>query len=137
MWGLLRKPTIPALKEGGEAPSPWLGAWEGKKHRRPCRRFFPVKGGLHDARKKMRTQKPAYSKIVLTALDARIKQHSAILAGLQGGAGGQTIYAIPVDQVFRWAQTNRKTIQAIGNAKSDTLAAIRRLASDITGGTNG
>ena len=88
---------------------------------------------LLDARKKMRTQKPAYSKIVLTAVDARIKQHGAILAGLQGGEGGQTIYAIPVDQVFRRAQTNRKTIQAIGNAKSDTVEAIRRIASDIRG----
>jgi cellulose biosynthesis protein BcsQ len=40
---------------------------------------------LLDAKKKMRTQKPAYSKIVLTAVDARIKRHGAILAGLQGG----------------------------------------------------
>jgi chromosome partitioning protein len=86
---------------------------------------------LTDARRKMHTQKPAYSKIVVTALDNRIKQHGAILAGLKANTSGQSIYAIPVDQVFRRAQTAQKTIQATGDAKPETLAEIIRLANDV------
>lgn len=90
-----------------------------------------------DARQKMHTQKPAYSKIVVTALDNRIKQHGTILAGLKANTSGQSIYAVPVDQVFRRAQTARKTIQAIGDAKPETLAEIAPLTDAIAEVNNG
>jgi chromosome partitioning protein len=90
---------------------------------------------LAEARKDMHTRNPLYSKIVVTAVDNRIKQHALILNGLKQGK--QTIYAIPVDQVFRRAQTNRQTIQAIGGAKAETTEAIQRLTKDITGETGG
>jgi chromosome partitioning protein len=86
---------------------------------------------LLDSRKKLHTQKPAYSKIVVSAVDNRIKQHGAILQALKGKEGSPAVYQIPVDQVFRRAQTNRKTAQAIGDAKAETLAAIKTLANDI------
>jgi chromosome partitioning protein len=92
---------------------------------------------LKDARQKMHTRKPAYSKIIISALDNRIKQHGAILESLQTGTRTGSVYPIPVDQVFRRAQTARKTIQAAGGAKPETLVAIRRIARDLIGGTNG
>jgi chromosome partitioning protein len=91
-----------------------------------------------DARQKMHTQNPAYSKIVIAAVDNRIKQHGAIVADIQskGKDKGLSIYSIPVDQVYRRAQTARQTIQAIGDAKPETMNELRRLAVDI-GGNNG
>jgi cellulose biosynthesis protein BcsQ len=86
-----------------------------------------------DAREKMHTKNPAYSKIVICAIDNRIKQHGAILENIRANGSGLSVYAIPVDQVFRRAQTIRKTIQAIGGAKIETLDAIRRIAADIGG----
>jgi chromosome partitioning protein len=89
-----------------------------------------------DARQKMHTQNPAYSKIVICAIDNRIKQHGAILESIRANGNGLTVYPVPVDQVFRRAQTVRKTVQAIGGAKPETLEAIRRIAADA-GGENG
>jgi chromosome partitioning protein len=86
-----------------------------------------------DARQKMHTRNPAYSKIVICAIDNRIKQHGEILENIRANGNGLTVYPIPVDQVFRRAQTVRKTIQAIGGAKPETLEAIRRIARDVGG----
>jgi chromosome partitioning protein len=90
---------------------------------------------LIDARQKMHTQKPAYSKIVVMAVDNRIKQHGVILDGLKNSK--RSVYTVPVDQVFRRAQTNRMTMQTAGGAKPETLAAIRAIAADVIGGGNG
>ncbi|GHT35934.1 hypothetical protein AGMMS49592_6250 [Endomicrobiia bacterium] len=87
-----------------------------------------------DARQKMHTNKPLYSKIVITAVDNRIKQHSQIVSDMKDKAKGLKLYLIPVDQVFRIAQTTHQTIQATGNAKAQTLEAIKLLARDINGG---
>jgi chromosome partitioning protein len=84
-----------------------------------------------DARQRMHTQNPSYSKIVICAIDNRIKQHGAILESIRAGGNGLSVYPIPVDQVFRRAQTVRKTIQALGGAKPETLDVIRRIAADI------
>jgi chromosome partitioning protein len=92
---------------------------------------------LLDARRKLHTTKPMYSKITVMALDGRIRQHGEILAGLRTAGGGQTLYSVPVDQVFRRAQTARRTIQALGGAKTETLETIRRLAADVAGGEHG
>lgn len=87
-----------------------------------------------DARQKMHTSKPVYSKIVITAVDNRIKQHSQIINDMKDKALGLKLYLIPVDQVYRRAQTEHKTIQAMGDAKGETLEVMQALAKDIYGG---
>lgn len=85
---------------------------------------------LEDARRKLHSQKPAYAKIVISALDNRIKQHGSILESMQ--ETGFSVYTIPVDQVFRRAQTAHKPIQSRDmDAKPETLNAIRNIAADI------
>ncbi|GHT65260.1 hypothetical protein AGMMS50222_04760 [Endomicrobiia bacterium] len=85
-----------------------------------------------DARQKMHTDKPLYSKIVINALDNRIKQHSQIVSDMKDKAKGLKLYLIPVDQVFRRSQTTHQTIQSTGNAKAETLETIKILARDLT-----
>jgi chromosome partitioning protein len=86
---------------------------------------------LADLRVRMHTQKPAYKRTVISAIDGRIKQHGEIIETITDGAGTQRIYTIPVDQVFRRAQTVHKTIQDVGDAKRETLAALETLAEDL------
>jgi cellulose biosynthesis protein BcsQ len=56
----------------------------------------------------------------------------AKLAKIKGTAK-QTIYTIPIDQVFFRAQNKSKTIQTM-DAKPETLNEISRLANNIRGG---
>jgi chromosome partitioning protein len=86
---------------------------------------------LADLRARLHTRKPAYTRTVISAVDGRIKQHRDIIETIRGGAGTQHIYTIPVDQVFRRAQTIHKTIQATGDAKRETLSAVASLAKDV------
>lgn len=83
---------------------------------------------LEDARRKMHSSKPAYSKIVLSAVDNRIRQHRTILETIK--ETGLAVYAVPVDQVFRRAQTAHKPIQDM-DPKPETLRAVRALAADL------
>jgi chromosome partitioning protein len=85
---------------------------------------------LASLRSNMETDKPAYKRIIVSALDCRIKQHREIFQSIGKSAKGFHIYCFPVDQVFRRAQTAGKVIQEM-DAKKDTLAEINRLALDI------
>jgi chromosome partitioning protein len=71
----------------------------------------------------------AYNRLIFNAVDNRIKQHSEITQSITASAK-QKIYMIPVDQVFRRAQTACKSIQTL-DAKKETIAEINRLANDI------
>jgi chromosome partitioning protein len=86
---------------------------------------------LSDLRKKMRSVKPDYKRIIITAIDNRIKQHGEIQKDIMDNIRGLHIYCLPVDQVFQRAQTLRLTIQDVGNGKKETLDEIKRLAKDI------
>jgi chromosome partitioning protein len=70
-----------------------------------------------------------YKRLVINAVDNRIKQHSEIINKVKA-ASQQAIYLLPVDQVFRRAQTTCKMIQTL-DAKKETLAEITRLANDV------
>jgi chromosome partitioning protein len=72
-----------------------------------------------------------YKRLVINGLDGRIKRHASILAKIKGTAK-QTIYTIPIDQVFFRAQNESKTIQTM-DAKPETLNEISRLANNIRG----
>jgi chromosome partitioning protein len=83
------------------------------------------------------TTKPAYRRIVINAIDKRIAKHTETLNDIRAQGAGFVVYAIPVDPVFRKAQTAGLTIQELNSAKKETLAELNRLAYDIIGGTNG
>jgi chromosome partitioning protein len=85
------------------------------------------------------TTKPAYRRIVINAIDKRIPKHTETLIDIQAQGGGFVIYAIPVDPVFRKAQTAGLTIQELNGAKKETMSELNRLAADLAqeGGTNG
>lgn len=72
-----------------------------------------------------------YKRLIINALDGRIKRHAEILAKIKAGAK-QTIYTLPIDQVFFRAQNQSKMIQTM-DAKPETLAEISRLAADMRG----
>ena len=72
-----------------------------------------------------------YKRLIVNGLDGRIKRHTEILAKIKAEAK-QTIYTLPIDQVFFRAQSQSKMIQAM-DAKPETLAEISRLATDIRG----
>jgi len=72
-----------------------------------------------------------YKRLIVNAMDGRIKRHAEILAKIKEGAK-QTIYTLPIDQVFFRAQNQSKMIQTM-DAKPETLAEISRLAADIRG----
>jgi chromosome partitioning protein len=70
-----------------------------------------------------------YSRLVINALDGRIKRHAEILEKIKSGAK-QTVYTLPIDQVFFRAQNQSRMIQAM-DAKPETLTEINRIATDI------
>jgi chromosome partitioning protein len=70
-----------------------------------------------------------YKRIVVNGIDGRIKRHAEIIAKIKT-VMKQTIYTLPIDQVFFRAQTASRTIQAM-DAKPETLNEIARLANDI------
>ena len=72
-----------------------------------------------------------YKRLVVNALDGRIKRHTEILGKIKADTK-QMVYTLPVDQVFFRAQNQSRIIQTM-DAKPETLAEIRRLAADIRG----
>jgi len=72
-----------------------------------------------------------YKRLIINALDGRIKRHAEILAKIKASAK-QAIYTLPIDQVFFRAQNQSKMIQTM-DAKPETLAEISRLAADMRG----
>jgi chromosome partitioning protein len=83
------------------------------------------------------TTKPAYRRIVVNAIDRRIPKHNETLTDIRAQGAGFVVYAIPVDPVFRKAQTAGLTIQELAGAKKETMSELNRLANDLTEGTNG
>jgi chromosome partitioning protein len=71
-----------------------------------------------------------YKRIVINGIDGRIKRHAVITEKVRAQMK-QTIYTIPIDQVFFRAQTASRTIQTM-DAKPETLKEIERLAADIS-----
>ncbi|MDR3343962.1 MAG: ParA family protein [Treponema sp.] len=86
---------------------------------------------LKQVREDMDTEKPAYKRIIVNAIDGRIPKHEKILDEIKTSAPDFHIYAIPVDPVFRKAQTAGLAIQELNGAKPDTKSEIHRLAEDI------
>jgi len=72
-----------------------------------------------------------YKRLIVNAMDGRIKRHAEILAKIKQDAK-QTIYTLPIDQVFFRAQNQSKMIQTL-DAKPETLDVIARLAADVRG----
>lgn len=71
----------------------------------------------------------AYKRIIINGIDGRIKRHTQITADIQASAA-QTVYILPIDQVFFRAQAASRIIQTM-DAKPETLKEIARLAQDI------
>jgi cellulose biosynthesis protein BcsQ len=72
-----------------------------------------------------------YKKLVINGIDGRIKRHAEIVDRIKANSK-QTVYTIPIDQVFFRAQNQSAMIQTM-DAKPETLAAIKKLAGDIGG----
>jgi chromosome partitioning protein len=83
---------------------------------------------LEEARRNLRSRKPGYSKIVISALDSRIRQHGSIVERIK--ETGLAVYGVPVDQVFRRAQTAHKVMQEM-DPKAGTIRVIQKLALDV------
>jgi chromosome partitioning protein len=85
---------------------------------------------LLSLRKDLDTEKPAYRRIIINAVDNRIKQHGEIVSGMRDKAKEFRLYVFPVDQVFRKAETEHKSVYEIGAAKKETLDELNRLAKE-------
>jgi chromosome partitioning protein len=87
---------------------------------------------LKTLRRRMETDKPIYNKIVVNAIDGRIKQHREVLTDIKNNAGENLkIYEIPVDPAFRMAQRKHITLQALTAIKADTRAALSAITAGI------
>jgi chromosome partitioning protein len=86
---------------------------------------------LAGLRADLETIKPEYRRIVINAVDNRIKQHGEIVETMQKDAAEFGLYVFPVDQVYRRAETERKSIYDMGTAKKETLAELDRLAAEV------
>jgi chromosome partitioning protein len=73
-----------------------------------------------------------YKRLVINGVDRRIKRHGEISASIKSGAT-QTVYTIPIDQVFFRAQASSEMIWAL-DPKPETTAEIERLTTDLIGG---
>jgi len=78
-------------------------------------------------------ERPMYNKILVNALDNRIGQHGDVLAKIKE-RDKFCLYIVPVDPIFRKAQSAGCTIQSMTGAKPETVTEIGRLAKDIIGG---
>jgi chromosome partitioning protein len=87
---------------------------------------------LTDARKRLRSDKPVYNKLVVTALNKSFKRHAGIFNSIRKANAGMNVYVIPQDQIFGNVQVLRQTVQATGAAKPETLEAIEILARDLS-----
>ena len=86
---------------------------------------------LKRLREDMDTARPGYKRIIVNAVDGRIKQHGEMLSGIQANAGGLRVYSVPVDPAFRLGQRKGVTIQALQSVKPETKTVIHALAADI------
>lgn len=88
---------------------------------------------LSTLRKRMETDGPLYNKIVINAIDKRIKQNGEVLQAIKKVTQGLSIYEIPVDPAFRLAQRTHAVIQSMGSGliKTETKIAISKIAADI------
>ena len=85
---------------------------------------------LGTAKEAMNTEKPAYKKIIINALDKRISQQNEYTAELLENDKMQ-FFKIPVDPIFRKAQRKNLAIQQLTETKAETTAEITRLAETI------
>jgi chromosome partitioning protein len=87
---------------------------------------------LKTLRRRMETDKPKYNKVILNAIDGRIKQHGEVLRAIKDNAGETLkIYEVPVDPAFRMAQRKHLTLQALNTVKADTRAAVTAITADV------
>jgi len=86
---------------------------------------------LKRLREDMDTARPGYKRIIVNAVDGRIKQHGEMLNEIQTNAGGLRVYSVPVDPAFRLGQRKGVTIQTLQSVKPETKTAIHALAADI------
>jgi chromosome partitioning protein len=86
---------------------------------------------LADLRKDLATQYPEYRRIIINAVDNRIRQHGEIMEAMKKDAAGFKLYVFPVDQVFRRAETEHKSIFEVGAAKKETIEELERLVCDV------
>ena len=73
-----------------------------------------------------------YKRFVINGFDRRIKRHAEIANTIKNQAK-QSIYVIPIDQVFFRGQAASKMIWEL-NPKQETIAEIKRLTNDIAKG---
>ena len=73
----------------------------------------------------------AYKRLILNAIDNRIKQHGETLAEITAKTAALKVYTIPVDPAFRLAQKTGLVIQALSGVKPETKAGIEALTKDI------
>jgi chromosome partitioning protein len=88
-------------------------------------------GNLKGLRTDLESRKPEYRRIIINAVDHRIKQHGGIVETMRRDAAGFRLYQVPVDQVFRKAQSDHVSVFDAGSAKKETLAELERLAAGI------
>ena len=86
---------------------------------------------LKRLREDMDTPRPGYKRVIVNAIDGRIKQHGEMLAEIKENAGSLRVYSVPVDPAFRLSQRKGVTIQSLQSTKPETKEAIRALAADI------
>ncbi|MCL2831568.1 MAG: ParA family protein [Treponema sp.] len=86
---------------------------------------------LKQLRKRQRSEKPHYNRIIFNAYDKRISSHDRILDALKLNAEGMQLYCFPTDPVYRRAQDASTVIQALSGAKEATRAELSRLAKSI------
>jgi chromosome partitioning protein len=87
---------------------------------------------LKTLRERMETTRPAYKRIIVNALDRRIPQHTQTLERIKKDAQGFTVYTIPVDPIFRRAQTSHLTIQELTGIKDETQHGLSSLVADLS-----
>jgi len=86
---------------------------------------------LKTLRRRMETDRPVYRRIVVNAVDGRIRQHGDTLEAIRAAAGAFSVYSLPVDPAFRLAQRQHRAPQAIASIKAETRGTLRSLADDV------
>jgi cellulose biosynthesis protein BcsQ len=76
--------------------------------------------------------KTFYNKVIVNAIDGRIRQHGEVLTAIKDNAdSGLKIYEVPVDPAFRLVQRKHLTLQGLTAVKQDTRAALSAITADI------
>jgi chromosome partitioning protein len=76
-------------------------------------------------------RQPAYNKIIVNAIDHRIRQHEEVLATIKRMENTYRMYYIPVEPAFRKAQASKVVIQALSGVKPETAAELNRLIQNL------